>query len=247
MTRILLVNPNVTQAVTDRMAAAARAAASPGVEIATATAGFGVSFIETRVEAAIAAHAVLEALAERRGSFDAAIVGAFGEPGLLAARELCDVPVVGPFEASMLLAWPLAKRVSIVSFSPRFVRYFEECAAERGLAGRLASVRTLGGGEIDVARAAEQLAEPLLALAERCVDEDGADALIFAGGPLAGLARALADRLPVPALDPTACAVRLAEMLVGLAPRKATRGSFVAQAPKPSKGLPTGLRRVFEG
>lgn len=246
MTRILLLNPNVTAAVTARMAAEARAAASPGVEILTATAPFGVSFIENRVESALAAHAVLEALAERLGSFDAAIVGAFGEPGLLAARELCDVPVVGPFEASMLMAWPLAKRISIVSFAARFVRFFEEAAAERGLASRLASVRTLEGRVGDVARVADDLAEPLLALAEACVAEDGAEALIFGGGPLAGLAGRLAGRLPVPALDPTACAVRMAEMLVGLAPRKAERGSLARPGAKSTQGLSPALRRVFE-
>jgi len=246
MTRILLLNPNVTEAVTARMAQEARAAASPGVEILTATAPFGVSFIENRVESALAAHAVLEALAERLGSFDAAIVGAFGEPGLLAARELCDVPVVGPFEATMLLGWPLAKRISIVSFSARFERLFEETAAERGLGARLASVRTLGAKVADVGAAAEDLAEPLLALAERCIAEDGAEALVFAGGPLAGLARRLGGRLPVPALDPTACAVRMAEMLVGLAPRKAARGSFARPGAKPSLGLSPALARVFE-
>ena len=246
MTRILLVNPNVTEAVTARMAAEARAAASPGVEILTATAPFGVSFIENRVESALAAHAVLEALAERRGTFDAAIVGAFGEPGLLAARELCDVPVVGPFEATMLLAWPLARRISIVSFAARFERLFAETAAERGLGGRLASVRTLRAKVADVGAAAEDLAEPLLALAERCIAEDGADALVFAGGPLAGLARRLAPRLRAPALDPTACAVRLAELLAGLAPRKASTGSFVRPGPKPSHGLSPALRRVFQ-
>jgi Asp/Glu/hydantoin racemase len=126
------------------------------------------------------------------------------------------------------------------------VRFFEEAAAERSLAGRLASVRTLGGRKVDVARAAEELAEPLLALAERCVEDDGADALIFGGGPLAGLARRLADRLPVPALDPTACAVRMAELLVGLAPRKAAQGSFAAPGPKSTQGLSPALRRVFE-
>ena len=61
--KILLVNPNITEAVTEVMAAEARRSASPGVEIDSATAAFGAQYIETRVEAAIASHALLDVFA----------------------------------------------------------------------------------------------------------------------------------------------------------------------------------------
>lgn len=244
--RLLLINPNVTAAITERMAAEARAAASPGVEIVTATASFGAQYVENRVEAAIAAHAVLEVLAERAAGCDAAIVAAYGDPGLAAARELASIPVVGPTEASLIAAWPLAQRFSIVCMTARLGRWYAEAAAEHGLAARLASVRPYEGAVADVTRAKEELAEPIMALALRCVEEDGAEAVIFGGGPLAGLARELADRLPVPVLDGVACAVRLAEALVGLGLGKASRGGFAAPGPKPTKGLSPALARVFE-
>jgi len=244
--RLLLINPNVTEAITARMAAEARAAASPGVEIVEATAPFGAQYVENRVEAAIAAHAVLQILAERAGECDVAIVAAYGDPGLGAARELSPIPVVGPTESSLICAWPLATRFSIVCMTQRLGRWYAEAAAEHGLAARLASVRPYEGEVADVARAAEDLAEPIAALALQCIEQDGAEAVIFGGGPLAGLARELADRLPVPALDGVACAVRLAEALAGLGLKKATRGSFAAPSPKPTMGLSPALARVFE-
>lgn len=243
--RLLLINPNVTEAITARMAAEARAAASAGVEIATATASFGAQYVENRVEAAIAAHAVLEALAENAAGCDAAIVAAYGDPGLAAARELSPIPVVGPTEASLLAAWPVATRFSIVCMTARLGRWYAEAAAEHGLAARLASVRPYDGNISDVTRAKEELAEPIGALARACVEQDGAEAVIFGGGPLAGLARELADSLPVPALDGVACAVRLAEALAALGLRKAARGGFAAPGPKPTKGLSPALARVF--
>ena len=82
--KILLANPNITEAVTDVMAAEARRSASPDVEITAATAQFGAQFIETRVEAAIASHALLDILAAEADGYHAAIVSAFGDPGLAA-------------------------------------------------------------------------------------------------------------------------------------------------------------------
>jgi allantoin racemase len=88
--KILLVNPNITIAVTDLMAVEARRVAAPATQIVAATAAFGTLYIENRAEAAIAGHAVLDALAEHSGDCDAAIVAAFGDPGLAGAKEFMD-------------------------------------------------------------------------------------------------------------------------------------------------------------
>jgi len=71
--RILLANPNTSQAVTDRIAAVARPAASPGTTIQAVTAAVGVPYIATRAEAVIGARAVLELFAEHAEGADAAI------------------------------------------------------------------------------------------------------------------------------------------------------------------------------
>ena len=70
--KILFTNPNITDSITEVMASEARRSASPDTEIVAATANFGTLYIENRVEAAVASHAVLEALAEHRADCDAA-------------------------------------------------------------------------------------------------------------------------------------------------------------------------------
>jgi Asp/Glu/hydantoin racemase len=60
--KLLLVNGNTTQAVTDRVLAEARRCAAPGTEVTGATARFGVSIVSTEAENDIAAHAVLDTL-----------------------------------------------------------------------------------------------------------------------------------------------------------------------------------------
>ncbi len=246
--KLLLINPNTTAAMTDQMAAEARRSASPGTAITAVTAAFGTQYIANRAEAAIAGHAVLDAMARHAGGHDAAIVSAFGDPGLAAARELFDIPVLGIAESAMLTAWTLGRRYSIVCLSPRLRRWYIECARDHGLDGRLASVRALDMPIPDITQAKDQFRDRLLEECLRAVEDDEAEVIILGGGPIAGLARESADAIPVPTLDGVSCAVRLAEALVGLHPRKATRGSFARPAPKPAVGLgPELMKRVTEG
>jgi len=244
--RLLLINPNITAAVTSAMADEARRSVSAGTEITAVTAAFGTQYIENRAEAAIAGHAVLDALATHEAGHDAAIVAAFGDPGLAAAREFASIPVLGIAESAMLTAWTLGRRYSIVCLTPRLRRWYMECAQEHGLAGRLASVRALDVPIPDITQAKDQFRDRLLDECNRAIDEDEAEVIIFGGGPIAGLARETAHLIPVPTLDGVSCAVRLAEALVGLHPRKATRGSFARPRSKPAAGLADALMARIE-
>jgi Asp/Glu/hydantoin racemase len=69
------------------------------------------------------------------------------------------------------------------------------------------------------------------------VEEDGADVLILAGAPLAGLARRIEGQLPVPLVDPIASAVRQAET--------ARIGTFTPPPRKANAGLPEPIRRLL--
>ena len=243
--RLLLINPNITTAVTDTMLAEARRSASPGTQMIAVTARFGVSYVENRAEAAIASHAVLEALAAHAAGCDAAIVAAFGDPALHAAKELMEIPVVGVSEAAFLTAHMLGGRYSIVCLTQRLGVWYRECAREQGLDHRLRSVRALAVGPSDIAKAKEELREQLFEQCMRAAQDDGAEVIVLGGGPIAGLARELAERLPVPIVDGVSCAVRMAEALVQLAPRKAMRGSYARPAGKPAAGLTEPLLRTI--
>jgi Asp/Glu/hydantoin racemase len=74
--------------------------------------------------------------------------------------------------------------------------------------------------------------------------KDGADTIVLAGAPLAGLAAKVADRVPVPLVDGVAAAVKQAEVLAALKPRKAAAGSFKRVA-KPSCGLSPPLKSLI--
>ena len=245
--RLLVANPNTSQSVTDRIATVARQAASPGTEIVAVTGASGVPYIATRAEAAIASRTTLELLAEHSLGCDSAIVAAFGDPGLGGARELLSIPVIGLAEAAMLTACMLGRRFSVVTFSQSLGPWCRECVEYHGLVSRLASIRCLEGGFRDISSVQHEKENLLVELCGHAVREDEADVIILGGAPLAGLAEHVADRVPVPLVDGVAAAVRQAETLAALRPRKATAGTFRKPDAKPIVGVPGALERLFAG
>ena len=164
--RILLLNPNTTKEVTERLWAAGRSVAAHGTELIPLTAARGVPYIATRAEAQIGGAIALEMLAEHHATVDAAIIAAFGDPGLLGARELFDIPVIGLAEAAMLTACMLGRRFAIVTFARALGPWYQDCVDMHGLNARCAGIRTLdsafdsdrrrAGGEGDRAARARQ-------------------------------------------------------------------------------------------
>ena len=244
--RLLIINPNISESVTELIGAEARRSASPGTELTLLTAPFGVAYIETRFEALIGAYATAQLAAEHHVGHDAVIVAAFGDPGLTGLREVMPVPVLGMTESALASACLLGHRFSIIAISQRIQAWYRESVEANGLVDRLASIRALDKPLANIASAQEDNRAQLRALCERAVEEDRAEVIILAGAPLAGLARSLAGELPVPVVDGVSSAVRHAESLVALKPGKATRGSFAPPPAKPHQGLPEALARLLE-
>jgi allantoin racemase len=243
--KLLLINPNISDSVSALIRTEAQHSAAPGTEVEVLTAPFGVAYIETRFEALIGAYAAAQLAAEHHARFDAVVVAAFGDPGLAGLREVLPVPVTGLTEAALASAVQLGTRFSIVAISQRIRAWYRETVQAYGLEGRLASIRGLDQPLADIGSVQGDQGERLLRLAGQCVDEDGADVIVLAGAPLAGLARSLRGRLPVPVVDGVSSAVRHAETLVALQPGRASRGSFAPPPVKPNRGLPPSIEALL--
>jgi len=232
--------------MTARMERAAAAALAPDVTLTTLTAARGLPYIASRAEAQLAGAAVLESLAEHQAGFDAAVIAAFGDPGLIAARELFDLPIVGMAEAAMLTACLLGQRFGIVTFSGTLLPWYEDAVALSGLSARCACVRSVSAAFRSVTEVQHELEAEIVTLANRAAAEDGADAVILAGAPLTGLAARIGEAVPVPLVDPLAAALGQAQGLVRLGARPPLTGRFARPPAKPATGLAPALRRWIE-
>ena len=237
--RILLANPNTTQAMTDSMAALALAAVPPGTTVVARTAPRGFPYISSLAEAQVAGAICLEMLAEAP-TVDAAIIAAFGDPGLAAARELFDFPVIGMAEAAILSAIQLGARFAIVTFTPAMTPWYRASVSALGMDNRCLGVITPDDPAVQVTDVAQTRRTILRDLAWGAA-EDGADVIIFGGAPLAGLAQDLAHDVPAILVDPITAATRQAYALAGLGPRPTAR--LARPMAKPSSGLAPALAR----
>jgi allantoin racemase len=120
--------------------------ARPGTRVTVEEVGEGPLSIESQIEAYMSVGPMLEWLFRLRNSnrYDAIIIGCAGDPGLAAARELMDVPVIGPAESAYHIACMVADRFSVVSPKRQGgIDAADDLVArtrEMGLSGRLASV-----------------------------------------------------------------------------------------------------------
>ena len=209
--KILLLNPNLTQAVTDAVLGAAQAAARPGTELKAITGTFGPQVIGSRAENALAAHGVLEQVAEHAPGCDAVVLAVSLDTGLWACRELLDIPVVGMTEAGVLTAAMLASRFAVLTYGARLVAVYRELVESYGMGSRLAAV-----GAVDVTPA-QTFSEPERVLAEvragaLALVQQGAEAIVLGGAAMAAMAPKLQAQVPVPLLDGITCGVGLAEI-----------------------------------
>ncbi|WP_300582744.1 aspartate/glutamate racemase family protein [Marivita sp.] len=243
--RLLMINPNMTEAMTGPMARVAQDLAGEAAEIVALTAAQGFPYISSRAEAQIAGAHVLEMIADHHDSVDAVIVAAFGDPGLVAARELFNLPVVGMAEAAIMTAAMLGDRFSVVTFSPHMARWYTDCVRQTGLEARFTGVRCPKIAPASVDNVATELRSDLIELVGQATSADGADVVILGGAPLAGLAKDIANEVDGLLIDPIAAATAQAMSLVRLGP---AYGQRVARpAAKPSKGLSPALASIIAG
>lgn len=210
---ILLINPNTSESVTERLAGEARRVAPLGLHIRAVTAREGVPAIQTPEELAAAAPNVVANIAEN-AECGAAIIGAFGDPGLDEARAANVMPVVGLGEAGMLVAGANGRRFSILTVGEVMRQAILDKVAGLGLTQQLASLRFLPHAVTDVIRDRAALTSAIVETIEDCARRDGAQAVLLGGGPFSGLAAELNERTAVPILDGLQAAFAMALRII---------------------------------
>src|SRR5689334_22015928 len=205
--RILVLNANTTDFVTQTAATEARRVASPGCEIVTATADFGAAIVATRSEHAIAEHAAAVLAARHAPGCDAVVIAVSYDTGLKALREMLSVPVVGMTEAALSAACMLGGPIGLIGFGKRVWPIYRELIEGYGLAARVAGVRVIENASAYRPGDTGALDAELVTTALDLIEQDRAESIVVLGAVMAGAARRIEDRVPVPVLDGMRCAV----------------------------------------
>jgi allantoin racemase len=236
--RILVVNVNTTEAMTEGIARAARQAASAGTEIIGLTPTFGAESCEGNVESHLAAIGVMDAVGKYTGHYDAVIQAGYGEHGREALQEMLDVPVIDITEAGAGLAMFLGHRFSVVTTLDRTVPLIENRLLLAGLDSHCASVRASGMAVLELEESPDAAVTAIVDQAAEAVERDRAEVIVLGCGGMADLEEAVRNRCDVPVVDGVAAAVKLAESLVGLGLKTSKVRTYAPARKKKLSGWP---------
>lgn len=214
--RIVVINPNSTEAVTQGIDdALAELRFADGPEIDCLTLAEGPPGIETQRHVDGVVDPLCELIKREDNQADAFVVACFSDPGLHSARETTARPVLGISECAMTSALNLGDRFGIIAILPASVARHRRYIRQMGLDDRFAGELPIGVGVTGLDQ--EDKVEARMAeVGGRVVDEFGADVLIMGCAGMARYRMRLEDRLGVPVIDPSQAAVAQAIAAVRL-------------------------------
>jgi allantoin racemase len=237
--RILLMNVNTTESMTETMRGAAQHVAAAGTEILATQPSWGPASVEGYYESYISAAAILDRLTTWDGPpFDALIWAGFGEHGREGAQELLDVPVITITEAAVMTACLVGHQYGIVTTLDRAVPQIVDQLRIAGLYERCAAVLAADIPVLGLEDGDEDATTELLAAKGREAIALGAEALCLGCGGMAGMAQRLSGILGVPVVDGIEAAVKLAEACVSLGLRTSKVRAYGTPLAKARPGWP---------
>jgi allantoin racemase len=211
--KILILNPNATEAMTDSMLVAARAAL-PEAEITGWTNHDGPPAIQGPEDGEAAVAGVLALLpAARAEGFQAIVLACFDDTGLSQIRHAASCPVLGIGEAAFHLAALQGQRFAVVTTLPVSIPVIEENIAAYGFDGICAGVEASGLAVLEV-EAATPATMARLSAALAAAAKPGVEALVLGCAGMALLRPALQGTSPLPLIDGVAAACWLATALI---------------------------------
>ncbi|SHG13981.1 aspartate/glutamate racemase family protein [Bradyrhizobium erythrophlei] len=236
--RILVVNPNTTAAMTEKIGAAARAVAASGTELIVVNPADGPVSIEGYYDEAFSVPGLLAEIAKGEAlGVSAHIIACFDDTGLEAARSVASAPVIGIGEAAFHLASMLGHRFSVVTTLSRSIAAIENNLLKYGLAGRCGRVRACELPVLSLDDPASEAAARIGAEIELAKREERAEVIVLGCAGMADLAARLSERHGLPVIDGVASAVKLAEAFGALGLKTSKIGAYAPPRPKAYRGM----------
>jgi allantoin racemase len=231
--KLLVVNPNTTASMTEKIGACARRFAAPGTQVIARNPRTGPASIEGYYDEAISTPGLLAEM--RRGEaegVDATVVACFDDPAIGACRELASGPVIGICEAAMHAASMVASSFSVVTTLPRSVPIVEDLVFRYGMERRCRRVRAADISVLALEEPGGAARHRICSEIKRAIAEDRCEAVILGCAGMAELTEWLARETGVPVIDGVVAGVKLAEALVGAGLRTSKLGAYAMPRPK---------------
>jgi len=216
MRKILVIDPITTDSFNDMTKNYLEEIKSPDVKIEVVNIKAGPSSIETFYDEAFALPEILKTVDEYKAGCDAIVINCFADPAVNAARELTDIPVVGPAEASMMIALMLGHKFGVISTFRNSGPWIELQIRNMGIEQRLAGAIGIDIPVLELGSDLKKTARYLIDAARDLIESKGAEVIVLGCTGMALVARIAKEELEVPVVEPMATAFKVAELMISL-------------------------------
>ena len=175
----------------------------------------GPDSIESEYDEVMAGKYILDRIrTASKNEFDAIIIYCANDPVINAAREISEIPVIGPGYTSIMIAQDLATNYSFVTVLDKMIPLVRRKISAFGFDyARCASIRSIGVEVTELDRNKDALYEHVLEVCRKCKDEDGAHAIVLGCLGMAGFGKRISEALKIPVLDPAEVCIKYAELI----------------------------------
>ena len=207
--RVLVINPNSNQAVTDGMADALKPLQiNGGPEIECVTLAEGPFGIESQADVE-SVTLPLKKLVSENTDADAYVIACYSDPGLHVCREATDKPVFGIQECGVLTALSQGGQFGVIALSSTSIKRHLRYIRQMGVVERLAKERA-ANLSVEESASGRGTFDRLCEVGRELRDLDGAETIILGCAGMAIHRAALADHLGIPVTDPVQAATAMA-------------------------------------
>lgn len=210
MDRILVINPNSTEAVTqgiDEAMAPLRIDGGPAIECMTLKDGPPGIETQQHVDGVIAP--MVKLVRERQGDYAAFVIACYSDPGLYSVREATAKPVLGISECGVLTALTLGHKFGVIAILrksiPRHLRYL----GAMGVMDRLAAELPIGLGVTELSDEKKTFGR-MVDVGTALRDAHGANVIVMGCAGMARYRKPLQDAVGIPVVEPSQAAVGMA-------------------------------------
>src|SRR5687767_8792855 len=214
--RILVINPNSTEAVTrgiDQAVEPLRMAGGPAIDCVTLKEG--PPGIETQQHVDSVVQPLLDLVRAKDADYAAFVIACYSDPGLHSVREATTKPVLGISECGILTALTLGHRFGVIAILeksiPRHLRYM----GALGVTDRFAAELPVGIPVVELSDEKKTFGR-MVEVGKTLRAQHGADVVVMGCAGMARYRKPLQDEIGVPVVEPTQAAGAMANGRVRL-------------------------------
>ena len=223
--QILLLNPNTTASMTQKVADTARQVALDDTKIIAVNPEDGPASIEGYFDEALSLAGIIDTV-QKNPNVDAIVLACFDDTGLDAVRCMTDVPVIGIGEAGYHAASLVSNKFAVVTTLARSVPALEHNLSRYGLASRCTKVRASDVPVLDLEANSENARERIKTEIVKAIEIDKAEAIVLGCAGMTDFTDTLSAELGLPVIDGVGAAIVLAESLVRLDIKTSRLGGY---------------------